>query len=64
MDTALRYREAAEQLRAIATNDPDLRTSDVLRLVADEYERTARNLEALERTNRRHLHDSHSVGAH
>jgi hypothetical protein len=52
-DTAQRYRAHAEQLRAIAKADNLEETKRILTNVADDYDRMASALEAIDQTNRR-----------
>jgi hypothetical protein len=51
LDAARRFRESADAMRAIAAGETDIRTSGILDRIAEEYERTAADLEALDRAN-------------
>jgi hypothetical protein len=51
-DTALRYRQNAEELRVIAEGERDPNTKDALLGIATDYERMAATLEAIDRTNK------------
>ncbi len=50
-DTARRFREAATVMRAVASGDANVRASGILDRIAEEYERTALDLEALDTAN-------------
>lgn len=52
VQSAKRYREQAEELRAIAGRDDGGKTRDKLLDIAADYERIATNLEAIDRSNR------------
>ena len=52
LDTAKRYRLRAEELKIIAEDEGAQRTRLTLRQIADDYERMAETLEAIDRTNR------------
>jgi hypothetical protein len=51
-ETAGRYRRRADRLRAIAAEDVRQENRDLLRNVADDFERMARDLEAIDQLNR------------
>ena len=48
LDAAARYRNHAEELRAIAETDRLVQTREMLLRVALDYDRMARNMEELE----------------
>ena len=52
LDTARRYRLRAEELKIIAEDESAQQTRLTLRQIADDYERMAETLEAIDRTNR------------
>ena len=52
LDTANRYRQRAEELRIIAQDDSSKETSSTLAKIADDYDRMADTLEAIDRTNK------------
>lgn len=52
LDTAKRYRLRAEELKIIADDESGLQTRLTLRKIAEDYERMAETLEAIDRTNR------------
>jgi hypothetical protein len=51
--TAHHYRIKAEELRTMAAEDLNPRTRDALFNVAEEYERMARTMETIDRTNKK-----------
>jgi hypothetical protein len=51
-NTALRYRRHAEELRVIAEHEREPTTRDALMRIAEDYERMAGTLEAIDRTNK------------
>jgi hypothetical protein len=52
LDTAMRYRQWAGELKIIAEEETTLQTRLTLRKIAADYERMAETLEAIDRTNR------------
>jgi hypothetical protein len=50
--TAARYREHAEELRVIAEHEREPKTRDALLRIAEDYERMAGTLDAIDRTNK------------
>ena len=52
LETARRYRDHAEELRAIAEGDRNNETREMLLKVALDYDRMARSMEAIDDTNR------------
>ena len=52
LETARRYRDHAEELRAIAEGDRNNETRELLLKVALDYDRMARSMEAIDDTNR------------
>lgn len=51
--TAHQYRMKAEELRTMAGEDLNPRTRDALFNVAEEYERLARTMETIDKTNKK-----------
>jgi hypothetical protein len=51
-EAAARYRQRAERLRAIAAEDGRPENRELLISVANDYERTARDLEAMDQLTR------------
>jgi hypothetical protein len=51
IETALRYRTHAEELRTIAETDAHFQTQRVLLSIAKDYDRMAETFEQIERTN-------------
>jgi hypothetical protein len=51
-NTALRYRQHAEELRAIAQSEGEPKTKDTLLRIAEDYDRMAGTLDAIDRTNK------------
>jgi hypothetical protein len=51
-NTARRYRAHAEELRAIADGEREANTKDTLLRIAEDYERMAGTLDAIDRTNK------------
>jgi hypothetical protein len=52
LDTAKRYRQRAEELRAIAAADQTRENRNALLKIAKDYEQMADTLEAIDKTNR------------
>lgn len=51
LDFARRFRESADLMRSIAAGETDIRASGILDRIAAEYDRTAEELEALNRAH-------------
>ena len=51
LDVAKRFRQSADMVRAVAAGEMSVLESGILDRVAQEYERTAADLEALDRAN-------------
>jgi hypothetical protein len=51
LDTAKRYRQRAEELRIIATDDRTGENRAALERIARDYDRMAETMETLDRTN-------------
>jgi hypothetical protein len=52
LDTARRYRQRAEELRTIASDDEGGKNRETLLKIAKDYDQMAETLEAIDRTNR------------
>lgn len=50
-DFARRFRESADTMRAIASGETDINASGILGRIAEEYLRTAAELDDLDRAN-------------
>ncbi len=51
METAVRYRTHAEELRVIAESDGHFQTQRMLLSIAQDYDRMAETFEQIDRTN-------------
>jgi hypothetical protein len=51
-ESAIKYRHRAERLRAIASEDPKPENRELLTRVAADYERMARDIEAMDQLTR------------
>jgi hypothetical protein len=49
LDFARRFRESAETMRAVAAGETNIKACGILDRIAEEYDRTAAELEALDR---------------
>jgi hypothetical protein len=49
LDFARRFRESAEMMRAVAAGETNIKASGILDRIAAEYDRSAAELEALDR---------------